>query len=55
MVMLCHQLHYEITCYIQSLQFGRTEHIMNTLNPKFVKKFVLDFYFEEKQELRFEL
>uniref|UniRef100_A0A8D2NFV5 Copine family member 9 n=1 Tax=Zonotrichia albicollis TaxID=44394 RepID=A0A8D2NFV5_ZONAL len=35
-----------------SLQFGRTEVIDNTLNPDFVRKFVLDYYFEEKQNLR---
>uniref|UniRef100_A0A8D2QJS2 Copine family member 9 n=1 Tax=Zonotrichia albicollis TaxID=44394 RepID=A0A8D2QJS2_ZONAL len=32
--------------------FGRTEVIDNTLNPDFVRKFVLDYYFEEKQNLR---
>uniref|UniRef100_A0A8C7CB24 Copine family member 9 n=1 Tax=Oncorhynchus kisutch TaxID=8019 RepID=A0A8C7CB24_ONCKI len=36
-------------------QFGRTEVIENTLNPDFVRKFVLDFFFEEKQNLRFDL
>uniref|UniRef100_A0A8C7EZ76 Copine family member 9 n=1 Tax=Oncorhynchus kisutch TaxID=8019 RepID=A0A8C7EZ76_ONCKI len=36
-------------------QFGRTEVIENTLNPDFVRKFVLDFFFEEKQNLRFML
>uniref|UniRef100_A0A8C7CM63 Copine family member 9 n=1 Tax=Oncorhynchus kisutch TaxID=8019 RepID=A0A8C7CM63_ONCKI len=35
-------------------QFGRTEVIENTLNPDFVRKFVLDFFFEEKQNLRFD-
>uniref|UniRef100_A0A4W5MX15 Copine family member 9 n=1 Tax=Hucho hucho TaxID=62062 RepID=A0A4W5MX15_9TELE len=35
-------------------QFGRTEVIDNTLNPDFVRKFVLDFFFEEKQNLRFD-
>uniref|UniRef100_A0AAQ5ZAJ9 C2 domain-containing protein n=1 Tax=Amphiprion ocellaris TaxID=80972 RepID=A0AAQ5ZAJ9_AMPOC len=34
--------------------FGRTEVIDNTLNPDFVRKFVLDFFFEEKQNLRFD-
>lgn len=38
-----------------SLQFGRTEVIDNTLNPDFVRKFVLDYYFEEKQNLRFDV
>uniref|UniRef100_A0A3Q0QXK9 Copine family member 9 n=1 Tax=Amphilophus citrinellus TaxID=61819 RepID=A0A3Q0QXK9_AMPCI len=36
------------------LFFGRTEVIDNTLNPDFVRKFVLDFFFEEKQNLRFD-
>lgn len=36
-------------------QFGRTEVIDNTLNPDFVRKFVLDYFFEEKQNLRFDV
>ncbi|XP_028575549.1 copine-9 [Podarcis muralis] len=36
-------------------EFGRTEVIDNTLNPEFVRKFVLDYYFEEKQNLRFDV
>ncbi|CAM4665616.1 unnamed protein product [Lepidochelys olivacea] len=36
-------------------EFGRTEVIDNTLNPDFVRKFILDFFFEEKQSLRFDL
>lgn len=40
---------------IISSQFGRTEVIDNTLNPDFVRKFVLDFFFEEKQHLRFDV
>ncbi|KAK3574867.1 hypothetical protein QTP86_018328 [Hemibagrus guttatus] len=35
--------------------YGRTEMIDNTLNPDFVRKFVLDFFFEEKQNLRFDV
>uniref|UniRef100_A0A8B9LPK1 Copine Vb n=1 Tax=Astyanax mexicanus TaxID=7994 RepID=A0A8B9LPK1_ASTMX len=35
--------------------FGRTEVIDNTLNPDFVRKFILDYFFEEKQNLRFDL
>uniref|UniRef100_A0AAQ5Z485 C2 domain-containing protein n=1 Tax=Amphiprion ocellaris TaxID=80972 RepID=A0AAQ5Z485_AMPOC len=34
-------------------EFGRTEMILNCLNPKFAKKFVLDYYFEMVQRLRF--
>uniref|UniRef100_A0A3B4U179 Copine family member 9 n=1 Tax=Seriola dumerili TaxID=41447 RepID=A0A3B4U179_SERDU len=37
------------------IDFGRTEVIDNTLNPDFVRKFVLDFFFEEKQNLRFDV
>eukprot|EP00064_Thunnus_orientalis_P007101 superscaffoldBa00000770_g7120 len=40
---------------MHSPQFGRTEVIDNTLNPDFVRKFVLDFFFEEKQNLRFDV
>uniref|UniRef100_A0A3B4Y2P5 Copine-9-like n=1 Tax=Seriola lalandi dorsalis TaxID=1841481 RepID=A0A3B4Y2P5_SERLL len=41
--------------YCSFYQFGRTEVIDNTLNPDFVRKFVLDFFFEEKQNLRFDV
>lgn len=34
-------------------EFGRTEMILNCLNPKFSKKFVLDYYFEMVQRLKF--
>uniref|UniRef100_A0A8C9ZLZ2 Copine family member 9 n=1 Tax=Sander lucioperca TaxID=283035 RepID=A0A8C9ZLZ2_SANLU len=37
------------------IEFGRTEVIYNTLNPDFVRKFILDFFFEEKQNLRFDV
>uniref|UniRef100_A0A674BBP5 Copine Vb n=1 Tax=Salmo trutta TaxID=8032 RepID=A0A674BBP5_SALTR len=37
------------------LFFGRTEVIDNTLNPDFVRKYILDYFFEEKQNLRFDL
>lgn len=36
-------------------EFGRTEAIQNTLNPDFVHKFVLEYYFEERQNLRFDV
>uniref|UniRef100_A0A6Q2Y2E5 C2 domain-containing protein n=1 Tax=Esox lucius TaxID=8010 RepID=A0A6Q2Y2E5_ESOLU len=35
-------------------EFGRTEVIDNTLNPEFVRKFILDYFFEERQNLRFD-
>lgn len=34
-------------------EFGRTEMILNCLNPKFAKKFVMDYYFEMVQKLKF--
>ncbi|XP_032895492.1 copine-8 isoform X1 [Amblyraja radiata] len=36
-------------------EYGRTEAIDNTLNPDFVRKFLLDYFFEERQNLRFDL
>lgn len=36
-------------------EFGRTESVKNSLNPDFVRKFNLDFYFEERQYLKFEI
>uniref|UniRef100_A0A3B3CYL8 Copine VIII n=1 Tax=Oryzias melastigma TaxID=30732 RepID=A0A3B3CYL8_ORYME len=38
--------------HMQSLM---TEVIDNTLNPDFVRKFILDYFFEERQNLRFDL
>uniref|UniRef100_A0A6Q2X546 C2 domain-containing protein n=1 Tax=Esox lucius TaxID=8010 RepID=A0A6Q2X546_ESOLU len=37
------------------IKFGRTEVIDNTLNPDFVRKYILNYFFEEKQNLRFDL
>ncbi|CAC5407770.1 Protein BONZAI 1,Copine-3,Copine-8,Nicotinic receptor-associated protein 1,Copine-5,Copine-2,Copine-4,Copine-1,Copine-6,Copine-7,Copine-A,Copine-9 [Mytilus coruscus] len=34
---------------------GRTEIIWNNLNPDFVKKFVMHYYFEQSQKLKFEI
>ncbi|XP_071823026.1 copine-8-like isoform X2 [Apostichopus japonicus] len=36
-------------------EVGRTEVIMNNLNPRFVKKFLVDYFFEEVQNLKFEV
>jgi copine 5/8/9 len=36
-------------------EFGRTEIVDNSLNPDFVKKFVISYFFEERQHLRFEV
>lgn len=38
---------------IISPQVARTERVQNCLNPKFAKKFVIDYYFEIVQKLRF--
>ncbi|CAK8696200.1 unnamed protein product [Clavelina lepadiformis] len=34
-------------------ELGRTEMILNNLNPRFAKTFVIDYYFEEVQKLKF--
>ncbi|XP_018553766.1 LOW QUALITY PROTEIN: copine-3-like [Lates calcarifer] len=34
-------------------EYGRTEMILNCLNPRFAKKFVIDYYFEMVQKLKF--
>uniref|UniRef100_A0A671TTM3 Copine family member 9 n=1 Tax=Sparus aurata TaxID=8175 RepID=A0A671TTM3_SPAAU len=50
-----------VVLYLQAVgtkewrEFGRTEVIDNTRSPDFVRKFVLDFFFEEKQNLRFDV
>ncbi|XP_077970861.1 uncharacterized protein LOC120327759 isoform X1 [Styela clava] len=50
-----------VVMYIQGLgtkewrEYGRTETIQNTLNPDFVTKFVIDYFFEERQALRFDV
>ncbi|KAK3608098.1 hypothetical protein CHS0354_004755 [Potamilus streckersoni] len=36
-------------------EFGRTEVIWNNLNPDFVKKFVMNYFFEECQKIKFEV
>uniref|UniRef100_A0A915KCS4 Copine-3 n=1 Tax=Romanomermis culicivorax TaxID=13658 RepID=A0A915KCS4_ROMCU len=36
-------------------EFGRTETIWNNLNPEWVKKFQMNYYFEERQYLKFEI
>merc|ERR1712080_574652 len=36
-------------------EIGRTETIMNNLNPKFEKRFVIDYYFEEIQDFLFQV
>uniref|UniRef100_A0A8C6PUK9 Copine 5 n=1 Tax=Nothobranchius furzeri TaxID=105023 RepID=A0A8C6PUK9_NOTFU len=46
---------YRHSCIMCLLKFGRTEVIDNTLNPDFVRKYILDYFFEEKQNLRFDV
>lgn len=36
-------------------EIGRTETIMDNLNPDFVKSFILDYFFEEQQLLKFDV
>ncbi|XP_014671442.1 PREDICTED: copine-3-like [Priapulus caudatus] len=45
-------------CLYQNVQgswreIGRTENIQNSLSPQFAKTFLVDYYFEEVQKLRF--
>eukprot|EP00281_Chroomonas_sp_CCMP1168_P023752 CAMPEP_0206236744 /NCGR_PEP_ID=MMETSP0047_2-20121206/13881_1 /ASSEMBLY_ACC=CAM_ASM_000192 /TAXON_ID=195065 /ORGANISM="Chroomonas mesostigmatica_cf, Strain CCMP1168" /LENGTH=585 /DNA_ID=CAMNT_0053661105 /DNA_START=37 /DNA_END=1790 /DNA_ORIENTATION=- len=48
------------TCIVQHkakdgrwIEIGRTEKVMNDLNPKFKKQFTIDYFFEEVQDLQF--
>lgn len=36
-------------------EFGRSEVIQDNLNPDFVKKFVMNYFFEESQKIKFEV
>uniref|UniRef100_A0A8C4HG33 Copine Va n=1 Tax=Dicentrarchus labrax TaxID=13489 RepID=A0A8C4HG33_DICLA len=45
----------KVTVSLRLCLFGRTEVIDNTLNPDFVRKYILDYFFEEKQNLRFDV
>lgn len=35
------------------MQVDRTERVKNCLDPKFAKKFIIDYYFELVQKLKF--
>lgn len=37
------------------INIGRTEIIPESLNPKFVKTFIVNYVFEKKQKLKFEV
>ncbi|KAL5014050.1 hypothetical protein ScPMuIL_008320 [Solemya velum] len=39
----------------QYYEYGRTEMIKDNLNPEFVKKFTINYFFEESQKLRFDI
>ncbi|KAJ8047872.1 Copine-8 [Holothuria leucospilota] len=39
----------------QFAEYERTEQIKNSLNPDFVHKYILTYYFEERQRLKFEI
>lgn len=54
-LIVCVTLCLNVLSSFSPLQFGRTEVIDNTLNPDFVRKFILDYFFEERQNLRFDL
>ena len=36
-------------------EIGRTEVIMDNLDPKFIKSFLVDYYFEERQNFKVEV
>ncbi len=44
-----------LVSFILFLQFARTEMIKDTLNPDFVKKVVMQYFFEQSQKLKFEM
>ncbi|XP_072306590.1 copine-3-like isoform X1 [Eucyclogobius newberryi] len=46
---------YVSTSGAQWCEIGRTEKIMNCLSPKFSKSFVVDYFFEMVQKLKFEV
>ncbi|KAK3577893.1 hypothetical protein CHS0354_008288 [Potamilus streckersoni] len=39
----------------QFFEFGRTEVIKDSLNPDFAKKFIMNYFFEESQKIKFEI
>ncbi|XP_077983030.1 copine-8-like [Glandiceps talaboti] len=48
-------LYIKKPCSDKFVEFGRTEVVLDMLDPDFVKKFKLDYFYNEKQELKFEL
>ncbi len=51
---ICHVYIKDSKCINWSL-VGKTENIMNDLNPDFTKHFTIDYYFEREQHLKFEM
>ncbi len=58
-VYMCHALSRTCSLFynfaFNILQVGRTETIDNNLNPVFSQKFLVEYFFEEKQNLKFEV
>ncbi len=54
-IMWSGSLKYYLIIFFHLFQFGRTEMIKDTLNPDFVKKVLMQYFFEESQKLKFEL
>ena len=46
---------FGLILFMSLLQYGRTEMIKDSLNPDFVKKFLMEYYFEVSQKLTFEM
>jgi hypothetical protein len=44
-----------IFLFFTFLQVGRTEVIQDNLNPDFAQKFIMSYFFEESQRLKFEM
>lgn len=44
---------YNLIVLCLYFKVGRTEKVQNCLNPKFAKKFLLDYYFEVVQKVKF--
>uniref|UniRef100_A0A3Q0R406 Copine Va n=1 Tax=Amphilophus citrinellus TaxID=61819 RepID=A0A3Q0R406_AMPCI len=50
------KVHVKVTCLSSGSDSDGGEKVIdNTLNPDFVRKYILDYFFEEKQNLRFDV
>lgn len=52
---MCTNTNCTVIIIIFFLQIGRTESIQNCHDPKFAKGFVVDYFFEEVQKVKFEV